>query len=99
MKVMNDFVPAHLVECDLFEFRRYASNLDCEFSQDLAESPDGEELTVMQEYFTNATGTDVLALRLVTVDEEGNESEETFIDPDYRNTCIDLEMAHPELFR
>ena len=53
----------------------------------------------MQEYFTNATGTAVLALRLVTVDEEGNESEETFIDPDYRNTCIDLEMAHPELFR
>lgn len=96
---MDNFVPDNLVECDLFEFRRYTSNLDCEFSQDLAESPDGEELTVMQEYFTNATGTDVLALRLVTVDEEGNESEETYIDPDYRNTCIDLELAHPELFR
>ena len=35
------------VECDLFEFRRYTASLDCEFSQDLAESPDGEELTVM----------------------------------------------------
>ena len=97
--MMDDFVPDNLVECDPFEIRRYAANLDCEFSQDLAESPEGEELTVMQEYFTNATGTAVLALRLVTVDEEGNESEETFIDPDYRNTCIDLEMAHPELFR
>lgn len=97
--MMDNFVPDNLVECDPFELRKYAANLDCEFSQDLAESPDGEELTVMKEYFTNATGTDVLALRLVTVDEEGNESEETFIDPDYRNTCIDLEMAHPELFR
>ena len=97
--MMDDFVPDNLVECDPFELRKYAANLDCEFSQDQVESDDGEILTVMEEYFTNATGTAVLALRLIIVDEEGNEQVDTFIDPDYRNTCIDLEMAHPELFR
>ena len=97
--MMEDFVPDNLVECELSELERYAANLDCEFSQDQVESDDGEILTVMEEYYLNDTGTAVLALRLVTVDEAGNEQVDTFIDPDYRNTCIDLEMAHPELFR
>lgn len=97
--MLSDFIPDNLVECALSELERYAGNLDCEFSQDQVESDDGEILTVMEEYYLNDTGTAVLALRLVTVDEEGNEQVDTFIDPDYRNTCIDLEMAHPELFR
>ena len=41
---------------------------------------------------------EVLGLKRTVVDEDGNESTDTFIDPSYRNLCIDLEMSHPELF-
>lgn len=40
---------------------------------------------------------EVLDLKRTVVDEDGNESTDTF-DPSYRNSCIDLEMSHPELF-
>jgi hypothetical protein len=97
--MMEDFIPDNLVECELSELERYAGNLDCEFSQDQAESRDGETLIVMEEYYMNNTRSTVLGLKRTIVDEEGNESVDAFIDPDYRNTCIDLEIAHPELFR
>lgn len=96
---MDEQLDDVMVECELSELERYAGNLDCEFSQDQVESRDGEKLIVMEEYYMNNTHSAVLGLKRTIVDEEGNESVDAFIDPDYRNTCIDLEMAHPELFR
>lgn len=93
------FCPRQSGRMRAFGLERYAGNLDCEFSQDQVESYEGEILTVMGEYYMNDTHSAVLGLKLIIVDEAGNEQVDAFIDPDYRNTCIDLEMAHPELFR